>query len=319
MNEIMYFTEASMEDSFVYKVFSDSNNILSRLLSAIKDSTVLDKSFFEEQYLQLKKGRSSSPFSNAVCEAFDSGKIEILYSDTTKIPLSIPFIIRRGTHGPVASIFISSFTSIDDSQSLTIPFKTLYILMESAYIALCIQSYQDKLTRSVPLMKITKDIYVSMVMRILNRDFAITSDKMLENKVTFSIAKFYLQKIWGLTNEETINNYAAYSCNNINEIDMNDIIYAYNEANINDINDLLLFIKTISPRMANLNIKFFMERWINTYGQSAILSLDYLPYLFFVIINTLLGGFIVSQTALSDMVKSTQNINQFYRELSKLY
>ena len=102
----------------------------------------------------------------------------------------------------------------------------------------------------------------------------ITSDKMLENKVTFSIAKFYLQKIWGLTNEETINNYAAYSCNNINEIDMNDIIYAYNEANINDINDLLLFIKTVSPRMANLNIKFFMERWINTYGQSAILSLD---------------------------------------------
>ena len=91
MNEIMYFTEASMEDSFVYKVFSDSNNILSRLLSAIKDSTVLDKSFFEEQYLQLKKGRSSSPFSNAVCEAFDSGKIEILYSDDKDEDFSITY------------------------------------------------------------------------------------------------------------------------------------------------------------------------------------------------------------------------------------
>lgn len=319
MSDIQYFTEASLEDSFIYQVFNDSNSIMPRIIKCLKNGIILDKEYIEEQYLQLKKGRASSPLAGDVCDAFDNGLIQLLYTKTEKMPLSIPFIIRNDGGRPVATIFISSFANVDDTNTLNIPFKTLYILMEAAYVALSIQVNPDKLSKNMILMKICRDVYLSMITRILNRDFAISSDKILENKVYFTISKFFIKEIWGLTNEEVINNYAASACRDITEMDMMEISSAYDNANIKTIDDVLMFLKTISPRLVNINTKFFMERFINTYGQSAILSLDYLPYLFFVIINILLGGFIVSQNALSDLIKNTKNMNQFYRELSKLY
>jgi hypothetical protein len=69
--------------------------------------------------------------------------------------------------------------------------------------------------------------------------------------------------------------------------------------------------------MQSLTVRYFVERFLNTYGGSSILAIDYLPYVFFMIQNTLAGGFLVSQTTLSDIVKNTKDIRKFYPELSK--
>ena len=72
------------------------------------------------------------------------------------------------------------------------------------------------------------------------------------------------------------------------------------------------------PRLETLTIRYFVERYINTYNGTAILAIDYLPYIFFVVINMLLGGFLVNQGTLSDIVKNTPMANKFYPELAKI-
>ena len=67
-----------------------------------------------------------------------------------------------------------------------------------------------------------------------------------------------------------------------------------------------------------MTTRYFVERYINTYGQSCILAVDYLPYMFLVMINTLLGTFIVNQPSISDIVKNTPGSSKFHSELVKM-
>ena len=48
------------------------------------------------------------------------------------------------------------------------------------------------------------------------------------------------------------------------------------------------------------------------------MAIDAVPYMFYIVINVLLGGFLINVQTLSDMVKNTKGIHLFYAELSKI-
>lgn len=317
MSDLFYFKE-SLEDSFIYKTFSNTNDILAKMLECIRNSTVITKDYIEEQYIQIKKS-AVSPLSREVLEAYDSGLIEIRYtSGSARLPTAIPYVVRRDGTKIIATIFINAFTSLEND-NLSIPTKNLYVLMESAYIALLLHKYPDKFRRNSSLCKICMTVYTSMVMKILVKEYALTMDRILYDKITFVVSKFFLSKIWGLTDEKVI---VAYAASQLKYATSDDIIMVnaeYVDKNINDISDLIVFISSCSNRMKSLNVKYFIEKFISLYHAPALLSLDYLPYLFFVISNVLVGSFIVSQNALSDIVKSAVGISRYYGEISKSF
>lgn len=318
--EIQYFQEASMEDSFIYKTFNNSNDILSKIVKVLKVGIKIDKSAIEEQYYQMKRSYIS-PLTQNVIAAYDAGIIEIIYSKDEKVPTSIPFIVRKNAAGQIVStIFISSYATLSDDRSqLNIPMKNLYCIMESAFIALSIQAHPEKMKRDIALQHMMLDIYNQMMLRIMNRDFALSLDQELYNSVSFCFSRFFLENIWDVSNKMTVYNYATSNMKGVNHTTLESLNAQYNNAEIKDLSDLLGFIKTISPKLDDLSVKFFIERYINSYNPAALLSMDYLPYLFFVVINIRLGSFIVSKGTLSDLIKDTKGINNFHNELAKLY
>ena len=81
------------------------------------------------------------PLSQKVLEAFNNGDIEIIWNNTEKVGVAMPFIVRRKSDGKIVStIFINAFATIKDDSILVIPAKQLYGLMEGAYIALKLQT-----------------------------------------------------------------------------------------------------------------------------------------------------------------------------------
>lgn len=310
-------TESTMEDSFIYKSFNASNGLIEKIVKYIKTGVALDSSYIDEQYSQMKK-TSLSPLTQKVVESYDKGEIELLFSRETKIGTSIPFIVRKVSNGKiVATIFIATFGNIDKNDNLNIPVKQLYALMESAYVALQMQVNPMKIQRNIGIMKVCLSIYNQMLLRILNKEYALSLDKVLYDKVTYCINRFFLERIWEYPNKDLIDSYSTSELKFIENLDLDLLKTGYLDSNIKDINDLLLFIKTLSPRMNELNTRYFIERFVNTFHGSSIMSLDYLPYVFFVIINIILGSFLISQTALNDIVKNTRGVNKFYVELSK--
>lgn len=315
MSNLFYFKE-SLEDSFIYKTFSNSNDILPKMLECIRNSTLITKDYIEEQYIQIKKS-AVSPLSREVLEAYDDGLIEIRYTTgNSRLPTAIPYVVRRDGNRIVATIFINAFTSLEND-NLTIPTKNLYVFMESAYIALLLHKYPEKIKRNSSLCKICMTVYTEMVMKILVKEYALTMDRILYDKITFVVSRFFLTKVWGLTDEKVIAAYAASQLKYATTEDIFMINKEYMDKNINDISDLIVFISSCSNRLKTLNVKYFIEKFISLYHAPALLSLDYLPYLFFVINNVLVGSFIVSQNALSDIVKSTVGISRYYGEISK--
>lgn len=318
MDSIFYVSESSMEDSFIYNMFNDANQITRRLVQVLKEGTRVTTANFEEQYLQMKKSHMS-PLIREVLESFDRGEIEIIRNDNNvKIPTSLPFIVRRAGSNLIATIFISSFTTVDEDGNLGIAARALYSIMESAYIARMYHANTGRILRNSSLAKLMCEIYLNMWMRVLNRDYAISLDKDLYNNVTFAIAKFFYSVMWEIKDDSTSTNYAiSILPPTKNMIILEEIIEKYGESEITTVPKLFEFIRNMSGRMNDLSDRLFIERWINSYNASAILAMDYLPYLFFVVSSTLLGSFLVSQKTIADIIKNTKRINSYYSELTK--
>ena len=155
--------------------------------------------------------------------------------------------------------------------------------------------------------------------RILNKECALSMDLELFNQVTFSISKFYLDRVWELENKELEFNYACGEIQNPNKVTLKLIDDQYNTANIESINDLFTFLRNMSPRIqSKVNTRYMLECYINMYRDTAILGIDTFPYLLFSITCSYMGSFIVNQPLINDIMKNKKGANVLYNELSKL-
>lgn len=314
-----YVCENTMEDSLVYKTFNQANGVVDKIVKYLSSGVPLDKSYIEDQYAIIRRGAGISPLSQKVLEAFNNGDIEIIWNNTEKVGVAMPFIVRRKSDGKVVStIFINAFATIKDDSVLVIPAKQLYGLMEGAYIALKLQTDPVKVMKNAELMMTTASVYTEMMARILNKEYALTLDKVLYDKVCYCIKRFYLECVWEYPNTGLVSNYASSDLKYIQQFDLDALDVTYSKMEIKTIANLLEFVKSLSPRMSDLNLRYYIERFIKTYHGASILSIDYLPYVFFVITNVVMSTFLVSQTALNDIIKNTKNINRFYSELARV-
>lgn len=318
------YTEGTMEDSYIFSMFNENKELTSKMLAYIKTAVSIDEEMLQEQLLQIKKSRIS-PLADEVLAAFARGEIELLYNRTVKVPLATPFIVRRdpsfsgNTFNIKASIFIANYGAVSKkANAFEIPMKNLYVLMESAFVALTIHKYPNKLQRSYGLMKILCSIYTSMFTRIMNREYSLSLDQDLYDRVNFVISRFFLEKVWGLTNMDIIFNNAMVNIQNPNVSDLKIVSDNYDAAEIKDVGDMLLFIKDLSQRLTSLSVRYIIQRFMITYYGGAVMAIDYLPYMFYVVINTLLGGFLLSQTSLADIIKNNRQVRTFYPELVKI-
>lgn len=310
--------EASLSDSYIYTMLNKSSHVSTTIITAIKTGTVVDKSYVEEQIIQCKRSRLS-PLSEVVLSAFDKGKIVLIYNKQVRVSTSLPFVVINTKAGAKAYICISDFSSLSkDGLALTIEMNKLYTLMEAAYVGLHFYTKPDIFRRSTTLMKIFASIYASMSMRIFNKEFALSLDKDLYDTVNYSTARFCLECMAGLKNNELVHSFAQSTCLNPNQITMNLLEQEYIHASIAEIGPLMEFIATRSPKLEKLNFRYYFERWVSTYGTGATLSVDALPYLYYVIINVLLRAFLVNVPIMSEIINNTKQINLFYSEIAKI-
>lgn len=316
------FQESSLNDSIVFSTVNKQSILTTTIIKCIKSSIIIEEKHIEEQLIQINRTRLS-PLVDKVLDAYRNGDIVILYSKITKVPQAVPFVVLKSEGKLKAFIFISNYCSLIDNkqtggeQYLNIPMKDLYVLMEGAYTALSYNLYPVSITKNLGLMKITSNVYTSMIMRIFNKEYALSMDINTYNRVSYCISRFYLEKIWESKNDEVNNAYAIGNILNPNKMDLMIIKDSYDNAKITNITELLSFLKTISPRLEKLNMRYFTDCYIRTYKAGALFGMECLPYFLYTMECSLIGSFLVNQPILSDIYKNTKNINTFYAELSK--
>ena len=316
--------ETALSSSVLYQAFNGNAEMTKIILEAIKNSTIITKEYIEEQILQIKR-TNISPLSEQVLQAYENGEITILYSNIKKVPQTLPFFATK-VHGKIkVFVFVNNYGTISKAKNgsgekyLNISMKDLYVLMEGALTAYNLAMYPHKASKSLAMMKVTCNIYTNMIIRIMNKEYAISMDQDLYGKVSFCIGKFFLNKVWGYTNDNVVFSYAKSSVSVVtSSTELLIVDKLYDNANIETIEDLIRFIASFSPRLKSLNFRYFVQCFINTYKASTLFGLECLPYFLFTVESTMIGSFIVNQPIISDITKNTKGMNVFYPELVKI-
>lgn len=317
-NKKRIFTEASLSDSEMFRQLNKSASITSKIGKLIQGGYVLDKSFFEEQYLQITKTRVS-PLAEKVLRSFEDGTIKLIYNKKDHLTIAVPFIVLNMGGKPTGCIFISDFSSLNKEETaLTIEMKKLYTLMEGAYLAVAYFTNPNMFVRSSTLSKCVANIYAEMSLRILNREFALSLEKDMYDSINYMLARFCLTNVLPLQSKDLINAYAKACCKKATQLSIDIASDIYERENITSVESFIVALRKTYPKLAGLTYRYYFERWISSYGTGACLSIDSFPYFYYVIINALLGSFLINVTGISEIVKNAPGISQFYGEISRM-
>lgn len=314
-----YFTEASLSDSHMFQQLNKSSSVTANIAKALKNGTVIDQSYFEQQYLMMTKTRVS-PISETVIKAFDAGKIKLIYNKNDHVTVAIPFTIVNLKGEMTACIFINEFSGITKTgePQLTIDMKKLYTLMEAAYIGLLYFTKPTEFIRNATFVRTLANIYAQMILRIYNREYALSLNKDAFDTVNYYAARFFLERVLGVNNTALSSAYAKATCNKPAQTVIDVAETGYETENPQNIEEFVLFAAKADQKMADLKYRYFFQRWVTSYGTGASLAIDSFPYFFYCFSNVMCGGFLVNTTSLSELVKNTPGILNIYPEIARI-
>lgn len=294
-------------------------NTLQKAQNLARSARRLTNEDIEAAYISLRQ--ITDTLTREAMKAFDAGKIVLLYNQTPALSVtkSLPFITFKNKTGAYTTyVFMDNHISVNRDGIMVLQAPVLRDLLTGALIANGIRRDYDNLATNQFLQKNLTEIYTKFVSRILNRQFAIAADKVTFDVVQYWISRFFLTNIFQARDTpENIENISISHFRYIDEMKYQDIKAAYEQASPAKIGELLELLKTASPRMKSLNKMTFISDWINYYYVPAMLAIDNIEYLIFMVITLLSGNNIISISA-SDIVKESKGSKGLRMELLKL-
>lgn len=319
---IKVYNESSLGTS---EIFNEINNIdggestrekAIRLINSAKHLSVED---IEAAYISVKQ--VTDGLTRAAIKAFDQQQTVLIHNDDPQLTVTktLPFItFKMKTGGYVTYVFMRQYITMGRNGILTLQPAILRDLLISACIATGIRTNYDNLAGNIYLRDILANMYTEFMIRILNREFAIKSDRIAFESLQYWIRKFFMMRVFGTSDSiSNIEQAAGTMIRNLDQLQLEDIRRRYDENNPTVLSELIELLKTASPRMGGLSLAKFYSDWVNYYGIPSMLALDTIEYLIFMIICLQSGNNIISISA-SDIVKECKGIKNLREELLKL-
>lgn len=309
----------SLTDSYIFNSMNRNDTVNKAILGAINDGETIDLEKDLPDALLMISRNFKYAMKLRVMELYKSGKLILKMSPPhIKVPTSIPFVLFKEPSGNIrAIIFADLYTSKLKDGTYKTDAKKLYTMMEAAAVGLGYFANYRALSKNASIMSSGADIFSSMILRVLNKKFALI-DKTKINSVLFISSKFYLISILGLDNSEQIDNYACKNIKNVNPVTINNINTCFKTE---DYANLASFIQALANNELNklglqeLTIRGFLEAFINTYDSAAALSLELFPYFCYNVFSVLNSAYINNQYVLEDMIVDTKQGITLYNAL----
>lgn len=319
---VKLYQESSLGTSEIFKEINKTDgaeNTLTKATNLCKVGKHLTVNDIEAGYISVKQ--VSDTLTRASVKAFDSEKVVLIYNDSAAqtITKTLPFITFNMKNGRyVTYVFMKPYITIGRNGILNLQPSILRDLLISATVANGIRTDYSRLAGNITLRDAMTDMYTEFMIKILNREFAIKSDRNTFETLQYWIRKFFMTKIYGTSDNPTnVETAAKSNIKNMDSIRIEEIVRQYDEANPAVMSELIELLKIASTRMKGLNLAKFYSDWINYYGIPSMLALDNVEYLIFMIISLQSGNNVISIAA-SDVVKECKGIKGFREELLKL-
>lgn len=306
----------SMNDSAVFNYLNHDNRINNTINNILTKGTVLSVKNLEQAFVSMKLYKY--PLKSKVFEFVESGKIAMVYSpNDIKMTPALPFFLQKNSDGHTrAVVIVDIYGKMDQEGNVTLDPKKLYTVLEAAYLALVYSNDFKVIANRTGVITNGSAIYCNMFARVLNRKYALNTDKIKLHKVQFLASKFFLINVLGNKDSETITNYALRNCVGGNSMilrDVNDIVTE------GDYSNLATFINALKKPELHLNfgdaltVRSYIEQYIMMYDQSALLALELFPYFMLTVNAVNTGAYLNNQLILEDIIE--KNGVKLYQDL----
>lgn len=294
----------SLESTYIYSVLNKSSGLTKNISGLIVKGKTLTKNEVEEPIMIITKN-FKFPLKFKVLDAFEKGIIQLKYSEASKLPTCMPFILAK-QNGEVVCVVDTSIYGVYDEEthSLNIDAKKLYCIMESAYIArVCFLNDKALTTRNV-LLSYGSNIYSNMFVKVLNNKYSLNIDKTRMHKVIFLASKFFLYNLVGLRNHDLLFNYSIKNCPNGNIYSLQDVDELTNDTDFETFESFMNMLtrKELGLNLKDLTVRNYLEGFIHMYYESSLLALESLPYFLYNVISVTNGAYINNQYRLETIV-----------------
>jgi hypothetical protein len=314
--------ESKLSTSYVFQDIREklqgNSDPMVRAVDLIKNAKHLTIDDIEGIYIQLKQYTNS--LSRAAISKFENGSIILLYNDNpaNSLTQTLPFMTFRRADTYITYLFIDRFVTHNKAGVMNISVPVLHDLLVGAAISNALYTDYARLTQSPYLENTLMECYMELFIRILNREYAIGTDKRIFESAKYYIRKFFLIHIFGSIHPmETIDQEALAKLTHLNEMDIQLLKSNWANANPSDIRGLLELLTELTPRMKTLELGSFLSQWINMYYMPALFAVDTIEYVIFAVLTILNGNNIISIGA-ANTIKDIRNINSIREELLKL-
>lgn len=303
----------TMQDTYVFEQLK--NVVLQSIQDSLKQGKIISQTELEEQFLMIKKYIQSA-IKPKILSELNQGTIKLIYApkEVQRIT-SVPFVMSIDNGVLTANVFVSSFGNMREDGSISVDYRKLYTLMESAYLAKKFLSGYDRFRNNSVLIRGCV-VYANMFVKPLNKRFNLHTDRNRENSILFLAAKFYLKNVLGIQNEELIFNNAIKACKGGNPILLKELNNIVPEEAFKTIGTFLEALKDnkLNLGLSSLTARGYLELYISLYGGATVFALELLPYFLFVGNSAINAMGLVNNYSLEDIMEKgmPKILSQFY-------
>jgi hypothetical protein len=236
-----------------------------------------------DETVKVIKRKEKGPLAATTIIDLEMGLIVPVFheEDLAKVPSYVPYWPFVGKDGKV-KVFVNLnryAKRAAGSTELTIGSKTFHGLCVGADIVRRIAENSSRYTGSSELVVNTGIIYTRMIRKVIDKNYAISVDPVLDDKIRYLLGKYFAKSVCGITSESLIETVAG-SCvektglgiiTTVNEI--------FTEEDYVDFESFIRKLAETYPRIAKLSIRQIVQDISRLYGITSIIGVDYFPYL----------------------------------------
>jgi hypothetical protein len=292
-----------LRDTYIFNMMNKDEYIdkKMKLFTDPNTSIIATEKHLEEPILHINK-TFKYPAKMAVLEAYKNGTlmpVVLKKGVADRMPVCIPFIINSDR--TKAIVFIDNYATVNSSGDINIDYKKLYCLLETAYLALEGLPYNNSSVINKGSL-----IWAHLFTKILNKKFALNTDRTAMDRVIFLASKYFLHNIIGMTDQNTVFNYAMKNCNTATEILLRDVDAEFTPEVFENISTFISKFSNTSFKFVSgfekITVRDYISSYAEMYGQSTILALETLEYFTFMISSVVIGAYLNNQTTLEDII-----------------
>lgn len=295
----------------------------SKLIDVIPRMTVEDNGFLHVALKQLDKSvlyelfespRFKISCKKAMQELIESGKVVMVYSETYRIPTSIPYIIQNRGNDCIVYVNVSDFVSLNQYGIFEVSQVRDYNALMAILFAACAAYRIIVSTTTLPsdLADGMVLMYAGMIEKIIHS--IVHMDPVMKDKIRYLATEFALIQMYGTeTGTKLFYRYKNTYFPKLSKMITESID---NQFKLDNFDKLSLFIdelKRIYPSMKGLTLNVIYDKWIRAFGPATAMSIDYLGYHLYTICMVLFESPLVTRMALEPILEKSGGAAMYKR------